>query len=157
MSSITIAITAKDKKFVVGNNIVRDYNRLKTGIIRLETSFQYPDGSYIDLFLLEETMLEQPLEQPSSNKANINSTTNNTKFLLTDLGNTTNNLLDSHIELWATQQARQIVKLICDSLDVDYENGEFRVFVDEQNETDLSGHILTLCQACIRACYVSPT
>lgn len=157
MSSITIAITKNEKTFVVGNNIVRDYNRLKTGIIRLETSFQYPDGSYIDLFLLEETMLEPPLEPPSVNKANINSTINSTKFLLTDLGNTTNNLLDSHIELWATQQARQIVKLICDSLNVDYENGEFRVFIDELNETDLSGHILTLCQACIRACCISTT
>ena len=154
MSSITITMTKNEKKFVVGNNIVRDYNKLKTGIIRLETSLQYPDGSYIDLFLLEETMLEQPLlEQPSISSTNINST----KFLLTDLGNTTNNLLDSHIELWATQQARQIVKLICDSLNVNYGNGEFRVFIDEQNETDLSGYILTLCQACIRACYVSPT
>lgn len=153
MPSITIAMTRNEKKFVVGNNIVRDCNKLKTGIIRIETCFQYPDGSYIDLFLLEETMLEQPLlEQPSISTTNMNKT----KFLLTDLGNTTNNLLDSHIELWATQQAREAVKVICDSLNVNYENGEFRVFIDEQRENDLTKYILDLCQACIHACFVSP-
>ena len=143
-----ISISIKDKQFVVGSNIVRDCNKLKTGIIRLETTFQYPDGSYVDLFLLEETLLEQPF---------INSTNiNKTKLLLTDLGNTTNSLLDSHIELWATQQAREMVKLVCDSLAVDYENGEFRVFIDEQSQNDLTEYVLRLAQACIRVCYVSP-
>ncbi|MFY9226907.1 MAG: DUF1828 domain-containing protein [Blastocatellia bacterium] len=142
-----ISITIKDKRFVVGSNIVRDCNKLKTGVIRLETSFQYPDRSYVDLFLLEETLLEQPF----INSANINKT----KLILTDLGNTTNSLLDSHIELWATQQARKMVKLVCDSLAVDYENGEFRVFIDEQGGNDLTEYVLRLAQACIRACYIN--
>jgi hypothetical protein len=137
----------KDKKFVLGK-IVRKCNKLKTGVIRLETTFQYPDGSYIDLFLLEETLLEQPF----INNTNINKT----KLFLTDLGNTTNNLLDSHIELWATQQAREMVKLVCDSLAVDYENGEFRVFIDEQSQNDLTEYVLRLAQACTRVCYISP-
>ena len=142
-----ISITIKDKQFVVGNNIVRECNKLKTGVIRLETTFQYPDGSYVDLFLLEESMLEQPF---------INSTNiNKTKLLLTDLGNTTNSLLDSHVELWATQQAREMVKLVCDSLAVDYENGEFRVFIDEQSQNDLTEYVLRLAQACVRVCYVN--
>jgi len=136
----------KDKKFVLGK-IVRDCNKLKTGVIRLETIFQYPDGSYVDLFLLEESMLKQSF----INSANINKT----KLLLTDLGNTTNSLLDSHIELWATQQAREMVKIVCDSLAVDYENGEFRVFIDEQSGNDLTGYVLRLAQACIRVCGVS--
>lgn len=89
--------------------------------------------------MLEETLLEE-------------SCISSKKLLLTDLGDITNSLLDSHVELWATQQAKKMVKLVCDSLVVDYENGEFRVSIDEQGQNDLTEHILGLAQVCIRVC-----
>lgn len=92
--------------------------------------------------MLEEILLEE-------------SCISSKKLLLINLGDITNSLLDSHVELWAIQQARKMVKLVCDSAGVDYENGEFRVFIDEQGQNDLTEDILRLAQACIRVCYVS--
>lgn len=133
-----MSLTCEEIKNSIQNfSLLRDCRKLRSGITRLETPFQYPDGSFIDLFLQEKPLLS------------------GTKLIISDLGNTTNNLLDSHIQLWSTQKVRQTVNLICYSLGIDYEKGEFRIYLDESDKNSLANSIIKLSQACIRVSEIS--
>jgi hypothetical protein len=101
-------------------------------MVRLQTPFQYMDGSRIDLFLGQTSDLFQ-------------------KFYITDLGQTVATLLDVQIKLSATKKRKDMVKEICESLDVLQEQGEFKIFLEaEKLQEDLSSAMVRLAQACIR-------
>jgi hypothetical protein len=111
-------------------SLVGECDVIANGMLRFSTPFQYPDGSNIDLFLGE-------------GKAPYH------KLVLTDLGQTTANLLDLHIKPWATKKRKQVIADICRTLDVEHEGGEFKVTFDDLKS--LPGLIIRLSQACIRA------
>jgi hypothetical protein len=109
-------------------SMVEDCDQLKSGILRLATQFEYPDGSQIDVFLKPGDLISE--------------------FFLTDLGQTTTNLLDLQIRAWATKKRKQIVSDVCESLKVENRGGELTVRMTDINA--LPDGIVRLAQACIR-------
>ncbi len=116
------------KNHIEDFSLVTSYETIKNGMMRIQTPFQYMDGSYIDLFL---------------------GTTGICRTLtITDLGQTVANLLDVHIKISTTKKRKEKVDSICKSLQVLQDKGEFKVYLDNMNE--LSSAIVRLSQACIR-------
>jgi hypothetical protein len=121
----------KELKAAVSSfSLVEDCDEVENGVLRVATPFSYPDGSQIDVFL-----------KPDPNHLFA-------PFDLSDMGQTTINLLDLQIKVWATKKRKQVVSDICDALNVQNRGGVLHVGLKDLSE--LSDGILRLTQACIR-------
>ena len=120
------------KRAISGFSLVVDCGRIDNGLMRLATPFRYPDGSLIDVFVLSDP---SRLPQVPS-------------FTISDLGQTTANLLDMHIKTWTTKKRKQAVADVCASLGVAQRGGEF--VIELASLSELSDAIVRLSQACIR-------
>lgn len=108
------------KKFL----LVYDCDEIKNGMIRVATPFQYPDGSYIDLFLGER---EGSLGG----------------YVLTDMGGTADYLFGLQAKPGST-------KSICETLKVDRYNSEFRILISKKELVFLPSCLTRLMNACVR-------
>jgi hypothetical protein len=123
------------RQYATSLPLVRNCDLVKSGMLRLETPFRYPDGSQIDLFLGEAGQ-GQVFEH----------------YRVSDLGQTVGYLLDLQVKPWATQKRKKILEDICQALDVELDGGELLVRLkDEQLTTDLlPDAMVRVAQACIR-------
>lgn len=120
------------REFVKEFSIIHQCDVIKNGMLRMATSFQYPNGSSIDLFLGER----------GGDFFN--------DFILTDLGQTTSYLLDLNIKTWTTKKRKQVLSDICQSLDVKQDEGELQIVIANDKFSDIPQAIIRLSQACIR-------
>lgn len=110
-------------------SLVKDCDTIENGMLRIATPFQYPDGSFIDLFL------EQDLSQ---------------EWKLTDMGQTVAYLLDLHVKPWSSARREQVVADICASLGVRRDGAQLFVRVPENGSLELTSAMVRLAQACLR-------
>ncbi len=78
------------RKRLEGHSIVREVDKVPKGHVRIETAFLYPEGSSVDLFIVEENSLFPPTK-------------------LSDLGNTSQWLLDIQIRPWLSKKRQAYV------------------------------------------------
>jgi hypothetical protein len=122
-------------------SVVRSCQALANGILRVTTTFQYPDGSYVDLFFRER----------SDNFLN--------SLVLTDMGETTAYLLELNIRPWKTAKRKQIISRICHTLGVEQSGAELLINVAQYERTaeQIGPAIIRLAQACLRVSDISLT
>lgn len=123
---------ANVQSLIAGFSLVRSCDAVRSGAIRLSTPFRYPDGSFIDLFLVEASDLQS-------------------KFRITDYGQTTGQLVDMQVSPGGTKKRRQFIEDVCDTLDVEQEGGEFCIRFEASELSKLPDLIVRLGQACVRA------
>jgi hypothetical protein len=102
-------------------------------LIRLQTFFTYPEGSYIDIFL-GHGHDDLPFGD----------------YYLTDYGQTVSYLSDLHIYVYKNNKIKTIFDQICDSLNIKELNGELFAPLGKNFENNISVSVFNLCQACIR-------
>lgn len=112
-------------------SLIEDCQQIKNGMIRIQTPFQYMDGSKVDLFIEEVPDLFSTI-------------------VISDMGETVSTLMDMHLKLWSTKKRRELVSEICHSLGVEREGGRFKIALRENSADQLSMAIVRLAQACIR-------
>ncbi len=120
------------QSLIKGFSLVRSCDQVQSGAIRLSTPFRYPDGSFIDVFLVQLADLFN-------------------RFQLTDYGQTTGQLLDMQVAPGGTKKRRQFIEDVCATLGVEQSGGEFRIEFDEKDLSTLPELIVRLGQACVRA------
>lgn len=79
---------------VAGHSLIRDMDRLPAGVMRIETSFQYPDGASVEVFLGHEPSLLPEERAP---------------YTLDDAGQTMAWLLDVQVKPWLSSRRRAFV------------------------------------------------
>lgn len=126
------------KSLVDDFSLVYDCQVLKDETLRIATPFQYPDGSLIDVFFKSKV---SPPEAKDSLAWG---------YLLSDFGQTMLYLADLHIKPWANSQKRRLLRDICESLGIEYHNGELQVWLDSKDVKTAADGIVRLAQACIR-------
>ena len=119
-------------------SLVLDCDVVKSGMVRMATPFQYPNGSRIDLFLGKQQDIFKD-------------------WILTDLGQTTAYLLDLQVRPWTTKKRQILISDICETLGVNLVGGEFRVILGANELKELPSAMVRLSQACIRAADISMT
>ena len=111
------------------HSLVLDVAAVERGHLRLETAFQYPDGSQIDLFLAEEGPMI-PARR------------------LTDFGNTSSWLLDLQVKPWLSSKRRQLLDQSLKGLDVKLNGGALELELPDIDH--LMNGVVRLGHACIR-------
>jgi hypothetical protein len=111
-------------------SLIQSCDLIKNGMLRIQTPFQYMDGSKIDLF--------------------IGNTPDFNKIVVSDMGQTIATLLDVHMKPWTTKKRKEMVSEICNSLGVSQEGGEFKIVIDSDKIDEFPMSIVRLSQACIR-------
>lgn len=114
---------------VAGHSLVRAVDQLPTGPVRFETTFLYPEGSSIDLFLLEDGAL-----LPATR--------------LSDLGNTMAWLHDVQVKPWLSKKRQQFLGDALRTLGVTQRGGALELPIAGTDV--LVAGIVRLGQACIR-------
>lgn len=77
------------KARVAGHSVIRGVDQLPKGHVRLETAFLYPDGSSVDVFVVETAPLLHTVK-------------------LSDLGQTTSWLLDVQVRPWLSKKRQRL-------------------------------------------------
>ncbi|MBK9753970.1 MAG: DUF1828 domain-containing protein [Nannocystis sp.] len=113
--------------------MVRGVDVLPRGHIRLETGFLYPDGSSVDLFLVNDP--KEPHLPPTR---------------LSDLGQTTAFLLNHDIKPWTSKKRRTQLEDAISLYGVTLAGGALEKKIADSQGTLKDEHIL-LGQACVRA------
>lgn len=109
-------------------SLVREATELPTGYLRFETIFRYPDGTSIEVFA-PQTLTDASVR-------------------LTDLGQTTEWLLDLRLKPWLSQKRRAYVESALRTYDATQDGGE--LVVEISNIGDLASGVVRLAQACVR-------
>lgn len=112
-------------------SLVKSCDVVASGAIRMATPFTFPNGSFIDLFLVPSSPMF-----PS--------------YTLTDYGYTALYLDEIGFNLWQTKKRRQVIADVCEQLDVQQDSGQFVIPLKDENFTDLGLQMARLAQACIR-------
>jgi hypothetical protein len=115
---------------VVGHSIVRGVEKLPNGHARMETSFLYPDGGSIDVFVPAE---DGPLLLAPK---------------LTDFGQTTSWLSDVQVKPWLSKKRQRLLEDAIRGLGVRQEGGALEL--DLPDGSDIVDGVIRLGQACIR-------
>lgn len=110
--------------------LVRGVDMLPKGHARIQTGLMYPDGSFIDVFLYSDPA--QPLLPPT---------------VLTDLGQTTEFLLNHHVRPWTSKKRRQQLEDAVAVYGATINGGKIEMPLGGS----LQDKILLLAQACLRA------
>lgn len=124
------------REMVEGFSLVKACDRVKNGMLRIATPFQYADGSHIDLFL------EQDLTQ---------------EWKLTDMGQTIAYLLDLHVKPWSSKRRDQAVTDICQALGVQKEDAQLYRRIPANEPSVFTDSLVRLAQACIRVADIALT
>ncbi len=109
-------------------SLVRDASELPTGFLRFETMFTYPDGTSIEVFA------PRVIDGES--------------VRLTDLGQTTEWLLDLRLKPWLSQKRRAFLESALRTFDAKQDGGE--LVVDVENVDEIPSGVLRLAQTCLR-------
>lgn len=117
------------RKTVSGHALIRGIDQLPKGHVRLETGFLYPDGSSVDVFLVDEAPLLQTLK-------------------LSDLGQTMSWLLDVQVKPWLSKKRQRFVEDALRIYGVKQSGGALEAPVASMN--DLVEAVVKLGQACVR-------
>lgn len=112
-------------------SIAREVDMVSPGLFRVGTSFKYPDGSFIDVFVDHESGLPGIAE-----------------VKVTDLGETFAWLLNVAIRPWRTARRRRLVQDALHTLGVIHKEGELFIRISRHDE--LQGAVIRLLQAQIR-------
>jgi hypothetical protein len=115
---------------LAGHALVRGVDRLRSGPIRIETAFLYPDGASIDLFLVEAGDLSHTID-------------------LSDLGQTMAWLLDVQVKPWLSRKRQAFVHDALRIYGVQQRGGQLVRPLTGGLEGLLSAIVL-LGQACVR-------
>jgi hypothetical protein len=125
-------------------NILKDFSLVKQcdtlpdGTLRIATPFQYPNGSFIDVFLQEVKAL------PAENQNFF------CGHMLSDCGQTATYLLDLHIKPWTTKRKKLILQDICAATGVQDNSGELQILIETDRLDTIAPAMVMLAQACIR-------
>lgn len=121
-----------------GFSLIKQCDVLPDGTLRIATPFQYPNGSFIDVFLQDAKALPQDDQ--------------NVFFghMLSDCGQTAMYLSDLHIKTWTTKRKKQILQDICATTGVHDHSGELRVPIEVDRLDTIAPAMVLLAQACIR-------
>jgi hypothetical protein len=111
--------------------LVRSVDMLPKGHARIQTMLMYPDRSYIDVFVYADP--DQPLLPPT---------------VLSDLGQTTEFLLNHHVRPWTSKKRRQQLEDAVAVYGAKINGGKIELAVDGGA---LQDRIILLAQACLRA------
>lgn len=109
--------------------LVKRMDSTPTGRHRIQTIFKYPDGSWIDVFLMTRDDLFKPP-------------------YLSDLGQTMAWLLDLPVRPWQSKKRQTILEDIVRAYGVQQDGGALVKVIE--NENDLAPDIVALSQACVR-------
>jgi hypothetical protein len=112
-----------------GHPLVRGIERIRTGPIRIETAFLYPDGSSIDVFLVEDEDLLRETR-------------------LSDLGQTMSWLLDVQVKPWLSRKRQGFIDDALRLYGVEQRGGELVRAISGLDM--LVPAIVALGQSCIR-------
>jgi hypothetical protein len=123
-----IALDEIEKK-MSGHTLVCSLDSLKAGHVRLETAFLYPDGSSVDVFVVER----EPLLK---------------SIVLSDLGQTTTWLLDVQVRPWLSKKRQQLVEDALRLYRVEQRGGALEKPLKSVDE--IMDGIVHLAQACVR-------
>lgn len=115
---------------LVGHALVRGVDRLRSGPIRIETAFLYPDGASIDLFLVEDGDLFRTID-------------------LSDLGQTMAWLLDVQVKPWLSRKRQAFIDDALRLYGVQQRGGQLVRPLDEKLDGLIPALVL-LGQACVR-------
>ncbi|GAB4196373.1 MAG: hypothetical protein OHK0013_03550 [Sandaracinaceae bacterium] len=113
-----------------GSSLVRGIDQLEKGHVRLETSFLYPDGASIDLFLENRDPL-LPAE------------------VLSDFGQTMSWLLDVQVKPWMSKKRQRFLEDALRIYDVKQQGGALETKLTP-DLTNLVDAVVRLGQACVR-------
>lgn len=111
-----------------GHSLIHEVGRVPRGHIRLETAFLYPDGTSVEVYLVQNSAAG-PLR-------------------LSDLGQTTAWLLDLQIKPWLSKRRQALAEDVIQTLGVQQSGGALELPL-ESLDTLMSG-VVRLAQACIR-------
>lgn len=121
--------TNQIKALAAGHSLVRHVDELPKGHVRLETAFLYPDGSSVDVFVVEEIPLLQTLK-------------------LSDLGQTTSWLLDVQVRPWLSKKRQRFLEDALRLYDVKQAGGALERPL--ASPASLIDGLVKLGQACVR-------
>lgn len=125
--------------------MVRGVDIVPKGHLRLETKFQYPDRSSVDLFILKQPpqgVLEGVLA-PSAP-------------VLSDLGQTMSWLADMQVRPWQSKKRQQLIEDTLYVLGVRQNGGALETTCD-MSHANLEDAVIRLGQACVRVADLSFT
>jgi hypothetical protein len=117
------------RRRVAGHGLVCAVDQVPRGHIRLETALLYPDGSSIDVFLVEDSPLLRELK-------------------LSDLGQTTSWLLDVQVKPWLSKKRQRLLEDALRIYDVKQVGGALEQSLDSLDH--LVEGVIRLGQACVR-------
>jgi len=110
-------------------SLITEVDALARGHLRIETQMKYPDGTSIEVFLL-------------------NGSSETSGFVLSDLGQTTGWLMTAQVKPWLSKKRQNLVDEIIRSSSVTRQGGALELRVP--HATDLPLAILRLAQCCTR-------
>jgi hypothetical protein len=116
-------------KRTTGHSLIRGVDQLPKGHVRLETGFLYPDGSSVDVFVVEESPLLHTLK-------------------ISDLGQTTSWLLDIQVRAWLSKKRQRFVEDALRIYDVKQAGGALERPLPSLDS--LLDGVMKLGQACVR-------
>jgi hypothetical protein len=117
-------------------SIVRTIDVVPRGHIRIMTGLLYPDGSSVDVFIVNDTPEIPAGGEPAQ------------PLRLSDLGQTVAWLLDVGVRPWLSKKRQAFIDDVLRLYDVRQAGGE--LILDSRPGDDLTVGILRLAQACIR-------
>jgi hypothetical protein len=114
---------------LAGNSLVRKVDLLESGHARIQTAFLYPEGSYVDLFLIEVAPLLRA-------------------YRLSDLGQTLDWLLDVQVRPWLSRKRQAFVADALRTCAVSQQGGSLEIVLPSLDE--LPSGIVRVGQACVK-------
>ncbi|NOY91026.1 MAG: DUF1828 domain-containing protein [Deltaproteobacteria bacterium] len=117
------------KEQTSGHSLVRSVDELPKGHVRIETGFLYPDGSSVDVFVVEASPMFPTLK-------------------LSDLGQTTSWLLDLQVRPWLSKKRQRLAEDAIRIYEVRQEGGALEYALSGLDS--LVEGIVRLGQACVR-------
>jgi Domain of unknown function DUF1828 len=121
---------------VQGHGLVRRVDTLPKGHVRIETAFLYPDGSSVDVFLVDDAPLFAPRK-------------------LSDFGQTTSWLLDVQVRPWLSKKRQRFVEDALRIYGVEQHGGALEFSLESLDR--LTDGLVKLGQACVRVADLSYT
>lgn len=119
------------QRLISGSSLIRGCDRMRDGLLRIETVFEYPGNEYVDLYVRQQDSPEAPLE-------------------ITDSATTVAQLLGFGLDLDSSPKRRAFVRDVCEQLGVRREGGELVVTVPEPVAMHFGRAAVRLSQACVR-------
>lgn len=117
------------QNIVKGHSLIRAVDQVPKGHLRMETAFHYPDGSSIDVFVVQETPASGALK-------------------LSDLGQTTSWLLDVQVRPWLSKKRQRFVEDAIKIYRISQSGGALECPMNSLEEV-VDG-VVRLGQACVR-------